>query len=113
MATFPVSQPVGSRLYGPVTLADTITAIDVSLSNWPQSNRFAQVDTEMSFDDGATWQYTGGMNATPGGRSIGRNGTDACQFVIGPMPTGVGRQLRATVLVTGGTVSCTMTIVTS
>lgn len=113
MATFPVNQPVGVRVYGPATFADNISEVDVRVTNWPQASRTLKIDVEVSFDGGASWEYAGGMNATPGARPVGRDGTTDASFVIGPMPLAPARQARITATVAGGTVSASMTIKTA
>jgi hypothetical protein len=115
MATFsfPVSMNPSTRAFGPVTITDDLNTLKIALANWPQSNRTLAFDIYISFDDGVTWNYQVGMNPTPGGRSIGRDGTTDCSVVVGPMASGVNRQLRADLTVVGGNISTTLTLTTS
>lgn len=110
--TFPsVSIPVGSRTLGPVNVPNGLTYVLVKFSNWAQAGRTLSCFVEQS-TDGLLWVGLGTMNATPGARSIGRDGTRDCSFGFG-IPEGTGRQLRATAIVAGGTVTTDITITTS
>ncbi len=106
-----VSLPVGSRTFGPVDVTDDLTYVIIRFSNWTQVGRTLACFVEQS-TDGLNWIGLGSMNATPGARNIGRDGTRDCSFGFG-LPEGTGRQLRATTIVAGGTVTTTITITTS
>lgn len=99
----------GVRPFGPVSIPDGSNRFECRIGNWAQANRTLQLDFEMSLDGGQTWQYAGGMNATPGARSVGRDGTTDASCVLG-MPPVNGRQLRGTTTVVGGSISTLLTI---
>lgn len=57
LANFALNLPRNPRVYGPFALAQGVSniEIDLTIENWG-ADRFVTVETELSFDDGATWE---------------------------------------------------------
>lgn len=114
MPQFTVTLPVGVTDVGPVNLEDGVNHLRIALSNWPQGNRIVSIDTEISYDGGATWTYSGGMNPTGGNREIGRDDTrDVSTELDIPPAIGQPRKIRATLTVVGGPVTTTVKLETT
>jgi hypothetical protein len=114
---------VGTHNFGPAPIADTDTAITLSIDrtvkngpvqgfNGQPATTTAQIETFQSNDGGATWQnladntITGGI-FTKGGVQIN---TD---HVITQLNPGTSRQVQATVIVSGASVAVAGSLTTS
>lgn len=108
--TINVSPAQSPRTFGPVDVPERFSQIEFRFGNWPQANRTLGVVFEISADGGTTWANFGGMNPTPGNRSVGRDGTtDAVvRFEIPDEMENVS--LRAIATAAGGQVSSLVTI---
>lgn len=109
---------VGSRDFGPASVADADTAVTLSLDRTVagglNATPAAQVNIEIlqSNDGGATWKMIASAVAN-GGLIIGRGGTDITVSSIGTTwDPGTSRLAKATVVVTGASVAVAGTLTT-
>lgn len=120
MATFNIpltTLPVGSRDFGPVTVADNDTEVTLSvdrtvsggLNATPSASLVVQVS--QSGDSGATWKVIAAATF-PGGTVNFRGSVLTASQLITTWDPGTGRQGKATIAVSGATVTVAGTIIT-
>ena len=114
--------PTGSRIFGPLAIADDIIGIvlefqrctSADLTIWPSPLTELWVRMELSLDDGATWICAGGIGA-PGGILPGLNVAELTDnwLKVDLLP-GIGRLLRGEATVTNGPLrSCVSVVIDS
>lgn len=109
--------PVGSRDFGPATVADTATdivlVIDRTVAGGFNSLTAATtMDLRMfqSGDGGATWQLICGAGIV-GGTYTGLDGAVITQSSVeAPLGAGTGREVKATLVVAGTSVAASGTL---
>lgn len=100
----------GTREFGPAPLPDDQESITVTLTRWPQIDRFLTVDPSISLDGGTNWIRLGSF-MFGGGPASTRPGTTAdIVFQYSTLPAGVGRLVKCTATSTGGAVNTDPTI---
>jgi hypothetical protein len=110
----------GSRVFGPVTVADNVVGFQLELARstltaptiWPNVLTTVSVTFAVSFDGGVTWIIFGGFESS-GGIYVDRHGvTPEFIYYSTSLPPGVGRQVRANTVVQGGPLRTRVSIVT-
>jgi hypothetical protein len=81
--TFPVSQPIGTRVYGPFTITSSQSSAFVKFTKWGNTATVLDIDIEVSLDAGTSWQsVASGRGFTGGG--TGRFADPSIS--LGPIP---------------------------
>lgn len=77
MPSFPVSQPVGTRVYGPFNIPNNQSSAVVKFTKWGATATVLDMKVEVSFDAGGTWKtivdahgFTGGGSGRFGDPSV-------------------------------------------
>lgn len=108
---------VGTHDFGPTTVADTVTNVLLTVDrtvvggfNSQPSTTQANIGAQISFDGGATWHPAvsgtigGGVFVTP------QSTTMTFSSVGSSIVPGVGRQMKATIIVSGASVAVAGTL---
>jgi hypothetical protein len=102
----------GEKLFGPHPLPDWVSVAEFHVERctpeapdvWPRADQTIDVDLELSFDGGATWQFAGHFGAFGGVHicrdgSVGKTSAGRMKFT-----KGAGRQVRGKLRVGNGPV---------
>lgn len=112
-----ISINVGSRNFGPVNVPDGLTTVTLRLARrttaaptlWAPGVT-VQLDSWCSLDGGVTWLQWLGFGA-PGGIHVKGDGNEAVESTVtSKLPAGIGRQMKLTATVTGGTLVSQLTV---
>lgn len=80
---------------------------------WPSASVKIQFSVEASFDNGVTWVKAGGLTAE-GGIKTNISGQEITKTTVRVVwPPGAGRRMRATAVITGGTLRTAISIETT
>lgn len=83
MPSFPVNQPIGSRIYGPFTISAVQNSATIVFTKWGNTATVLDMDIEVSLDAAASWQsVASGRGFTGGG--VGRFSNPSIS--LGPLP---------------------------
>jgi hypothetical protein len=111
--------PVGTRSFGPTTISDTDTGVILTVDRTLAGGLTATPAThisliiEQSNDGGANWEQLA-IAGIEGGVVPAKNGQTATTSSVGTdWDKGTGRQVRATIVVTGAAVAVAGSLVTS
>ena len=86
MPSFPVTQPIGTHVYGPFTFPNNQNTATMRFTKWGNTATVLDVLIEVSFDGGSTWQtMADGRGFTGGQPDVGtRSGNPSMS--LGPIP---------------------------
>lgn len=100
--------------FGPASVPDGIETVTVTLTRWPQTNRFLVIDTSVSVDGGSNWIGLGTITVQGGPASTRIPGLPSdIVFSYSLLPQGAARLAKVTVTAVGGTVNTTPSFSTS
>jgi len=112
-----INVPVGERDFGPVTIPDGLLKVTLRLARrttaaptlWA-AGVTVKLDSWCSLDGGVTWLQWLGFGA-PGGIHVKGDGNEAVESTVtSELPAGIGRQMKLTATVTGGTLVSQLTV---
>lgn len=101
--------PMGTRNIGPVNIADGVSKATFAFQRcttatptvWPDVATKLAFTLEYSIDDGLNWTLGPALTAE-GGIAFNRDGSEAqYTYVIGGLPAGTNRKIRATITISG------------
>lgn len=112
-----ITLPVGSRDFGPATVADADHGVTLTVDRTVTGGLTAtpaaqlQVQISQSGDGGATWKMIAAATF-PGGTVAVRGVTLTASQLITTWDPGTGRQAKATIIVSGAPVAVAGTLTT-
>lgn len=120
--SIPVNLPVGVHELGPAPLPDGLSSFNFTLDRcttanptvWPNASTKIHADFLISIDGGKSWLACGSFNAV-GGISMKEKGVEdtVSRGWVSPIPPGTSRQIKATVIIAGGSLVSELKITTS
>jgi hypothetical protein len=113
--------PNQTRNFGPITIADSVTVVDFKVQRcttatptiWPNASTTLSIMQEISLNGGVSWMPLGGNFSAGGGIQAGKGGVGELAYSQGGgyLPVGVNRQVRGTVVIAGGPLRTTASVV--
>lgn len=106
--TMPLNNYTGGS-YGPFVIPDDVSRFKLALARnttatpllWPDPATFVEASIEISLNGGVQWDKLFAWGVAGGLLLDGGTEVEECGASGGPLPAGVNRQIRGTVIVTG------------